>query len=260
MITIQRASAGSGKTFALTRTFLINYLSVPETPADGGQPRRRLCTEFELRDSLRHILAVTFTNKATAEMKQRIVSKLAALAAAPVTKPDPADHPDYREPDYLTDFMKEFGVSRAKIIQTCRVALKWLLYGFSDFNVSTIDSFFQSILRTFAYETDLNDSYQLELDSKLITGLGVDATLEDAIDPRGRGKGAVVEWLKRLMNEGVRKGSVWNPFQKRLSGGIYSNLIRNSSRMEKEGFKERQEKLKEYFAVNSWRRDQPRGP
>lgn len=53
-----------------------------------------------------------------------------------------------------------------------------LLNNYSDFKVSTIDSFFQSILRTFAYEANLNDSYQVEIDTDYLATAAVDATLD----------------------------------------------------------------------------------
>lgn len=80
---LHKASAGSGKTYTLTRQY-IEYLLVN----DEG----RLCRRRQITDNLRHILAITFTNKATAEMKERIVSALSKLAYSDYTK---------RRPDYL---------------------------------------------------------------------------------------------------------------------------------------------------------------
>ena len=79
MLDLYRASAGSGKTYTLTRQFIWYYLTITDEHKNS-----RLRTDAELADSARHILAVTFTNKATNEMQMRIVDSLNALAYSPV--------------------------------------------------------------------------------------------------------------------------------------------------------------------------------
>ena len=71
LLELHRASAGSGKTYTLAKKYLWYYLTVKDE--DGP---RRLRSAAELRDSLGHILAVTFTNKATNEMQQRLRSRI----------------------------------------------------------------------------------------------------------------------------------------------------------------------------------------
>jgi len=75
MLDLHRASAGSGKTYTLAKKYIWYLITV----SVEGSPRR-LRTDAELAESARHILAVTFTNKATGEMQQRIVDKLFELA------------------------------------------------------------------------------------------------------------------------------------------------------------------------------------
>lgn len=191
---LHRASAGSGKTYTLAKKYLWYYLTIRQ---DNGS--RRLRTVPELNDSLSHILAITFTNKATNEMQQRIVEKLDALAFPPSGK----------SPDYMDDFCRELGVPPSELSRICRKALYVLLENYSEFQVSTIDSFFQLVLRTFAYETDLNDSYAIELDSEYLAKVGIDATLNDRgeegirecdaldkhIDGPGKGIGREMEYF-----------------------------------------------------------------
>lgn len=97
-------------------------------------------------------------------MKQRIVAKLAdiALAASGNVTPEML-----KNTAYLKEFSEELGVEPSQVGRACRDALFMLLNNYSDFKVSTIDSFFQSILRTFAYEANLNDSYQVEIDTTI---------------------------------------------------------------------------------------------
>lgn len=236
MLKIQRASAGSGKTYTLTRHFIRLFISIP---VEEGSLKRRLRTRDELRDSHSHILAITFTNKATDEMKERIVTRLHALA-----------HPAPDEtPDYMADFCTEFGCEPEKISAVCRDALSVLLSDYSDFQVSTIDSFFQTILRTFAFESDLNDAYQVELDSDYISRMGIDLTMA-SIDG-SRPDPEVKKWLEKIMEELRKKGTSWNLLQKSENrNSAYMTLNGAAAIMKSEEFKKRRDDLDHYFSAN----------
>ncbi|MCM1377889.1 MAG: UvrD-helicase domain-containing protein [Clostridium sp.] len=238
MLTIQKASAGSGKTYTLAKTYIRLMITIP---VKGRHPRLR--KDREIGDALRHILAVTFTNKATDEMKLRIINRLADMAT--FTKEDLAKSPkDW--PDYLHDIATETHEDPMKVVQAARTALNSILFDYSNFSVSTIDSFFQTILRTFAYETDLNDNYQLEINAEATNSAGIDATLEDIVsnrNPRTR------RWLNDLMKEQRNGGTSWNPFQKSDSKkSLYNILMKNVEKMESEDFKTNTAALDKYFA------------
>lgn len=146
MLYVYRASAGSGKTHLLTG-FYIELLFRPEkTPSLGGRD-----LQFD------EILAVTFTNKATAEMKERIVEEIFKLSH------NPRESDYYRmlcEPDADGHVMSDEVIrKRAKGI------LSRMLNNYSDLHISTIDSFFQQVIRSFAHELNMNGSYELELNS-----------------------------------------------------------------------------------------------
>ena len=140
---IYKASAGSGKTFTLA----VNYI----------------CMLIEHPDAYRHILAVTFTNKATAEMKQRIISKLYGIAY------ETEDAIPYFEAVQSATGLPE-GTIRSKALE----ALKLLVHDYGHFRIETIDSFFQSVLRGLARELDLGTGMTIELDTKKVISEAVD--------------------------------------------------------------------------------------
>jgi len=134
---IYKASAGSGKTFTLVKAYLKIVIADP----------------FDYR----HILAITFTNKATTEMKERILSELYKL-----TFPDEQENPMLEQlqkelpAEYTTDVIREQG----------KKVLDLILKNYSRFEISTIDSLFTRILRSFSKELNLPMSYQVDLDQE----------------------------------------------------------------------------------------------
>ncbi|MDE6381590.1 MAG: UvrD-helicase domain-containing protein [Muribaculaceae bacterium] len=249
MLDLHRASAGSGKTYTLAKKYIWYLITV----SVEGSPRR-LRTDAELAESARHILAVTFTNKATGEMQQRIVDKLFELA---VRQPEWATAPDgtarIKSPDYMDDFVNGLKVGPERVAAVCRKALALLLENYSDFKVSTIDSFFQLVLRTFAYESDLNDTYQVELDSEFLSQVGVDGALEE-IDASPDDRNTPY-WIRQLMD---RADAKWNIFTRQYSGSSsfsnavnpYEDFVKSVNRLENEEYKLIRDEMERYFAGN----------
>lgn len=265
---LQRASAGSGKTFRLAKTYIRLFISRRNEPGDNYV----LLADSALRESHSHILGVTFTNKATNEMKARIVSKLAALA---VTHPEPGFEPaGWKAPDYLLDFTGEnpeavsveddliflpdgSPASRRDISRACRSALRILLNDYGHFNISTIDTFFQGVLRTFAYELRLNDNYHVELNDDYLAQIGVDQTLSavnrSVSDTASRSDHEYVNrWVRDTIADYMRRGDDWNMFRKSDKSGIYSELLSMAKKMSGEAFRLKAAgALKEYFSDTS---------
>lgn len=243
MLTLQRASAGSGKTFTLARTYISLLISIRD---DNGKYRLR--TYHELAEPLRHILGVTFTNKATNEMKQRIIEKLADLATYPqrLKQAQASGTKLPKRPDYLDTFTQDLNATDEEVCERCHRALTLLLLHYSDFNISTIDSFFQSILRTFAYETDLNDAYQLEIDSTVVNSMGVDAMLDKVIHDSSP---VYTKWVQLLMKSKLDTSfNTWNIFNRSTNDfSLYKDLLSHTRELDKENFKEIRTSLQKYF-------------
>ena len=175
MIKIMKASAGSGKTFNLAKTYIRLLL-------EGGE-----------RYSYRHILAVTFTNKATDEMKSRILKELHVLSEDPQASP-------YHE-DFLPLFNDE-SLLRAKAAE----ALSDILHDYGAFSVSTIDRFFQQTLKAFSREIGQFASYQVELDKDSLVAESVDRLL-DSLSEEDK---PLLDWLKNSVLEDLREGRRYN--------------------------------------------------
>ena len=172
MTEILKASAGSGKTYNLARKYISLLLG-------SGEP-----------DAYRHILAVTFTNKATAEMKGRILKELDTLARTPSKSP------------YLADLIRETGKDAAEIQKRSSWYLRAILHDYSSFSVSTIDKFFQQALKAFTREIGFFSSYQVELDRDSLVGEAVDRIL-DTLPSRGE---ELVRWVNDNMADRLAVG------------------------------------------------------
>jgi ATP-dependent exoDNAse (exonuclease V) beta subunit len=152
--TIYKSSAGSGKTFTLVKEYLALALNDEAAPPQA----------------YKHILAITFTNKAAAEMKERIVKALKELAEDDYTTISVGsktllgilkEHKKLNAKQALTD---EIIRKRAKNILTA------ILHNYSDFAIGTIDAFVHKVVRTFAFDLKIPMSFDIEMDDeKLLT-------------------------------------------------------------------------------------------
>jgi ATP-dependent exoDNAse (exonuclease V) beta subunit len=150
---VYKASAGSGKTFTLVREYLRMAL-------EGSDPRR-----------FRKILAITFTNKAATEMKERVISTLHEMAA-----------PD-REPAGSAAIMakllqNDLGIEEQVLRKKAALLLSNILHQYNDFSVGTIDSFMHRVVRTFAQDLHIPVNFTVELSNDVLIQLAVDELLE----------------------------------------------------------------------------------
>ena len=171
MLKLLKASAGSGKTYNLAKEYI------------------RLILQSDKPDAYRHVLAVTFTNKATDEMKRRILKELYVLSRNPEKSP------------YLDDFVPRLLPSVAVLQKKAQQQLSGILHDYSAFAVSTIDRFFQQTLRAFSREIGQFSSYQVQLDRDALVSESVDRVL-DRLSEKDR---TLLDWLTRSVKEELRQ-------------------------------------------------------
>ncbi|MGN1233779.1 MAG: UvrD-helicase domain-containing protein, partial [Candidatus Cryptobacteroides sp.] len=181
MLKILKASAGSGKTFTLAGEY-IRLLFAGETGGCDAKAGAAGCDPY----SYRHILAVTFTNKATDEMKSRILKELHILATEP------------EKSSYIAEIMEmRKDLIPVDIARMARRFLCNILNDYGAFSVSTIDSFFQRTLKAFSREIGQFSSYQVELDKASLVKESVDRIL-DALTEKDKN---LLKWLSDSVME-----------------------------------------------------------
>ena len=205
-LSIYKASAGAGKTFTLTVEYILLLL-------------RKGRKEFE------HTLAVTFTNKATAEMKERILETLYGL------------HNRIPECDgYLKVIQKRLqeldeDMGEEMIRQRAGEALSAILHDYTHFRVETIDSFFQSVLRNLAHELGLTANLQVELNNDEVISRSVDRVIENMQNRKD-----VQGWIMDYVEEQLQTGERWNisGMIKQFARCIFEEAFQNRSEEERE--------------------------
>ncbi len=204
-MTVYRASAGSGKTFTLAIRFIELLIKNP----------------FAYRETL----AVTFTNKATEEMKLRILSQLYGLAN---------DLPDSR--DYMRRIMDDLGCSEQEVRRKADTALHLMLHDFSSFNIETIDSFFQRILRNLSHELGLKANIRVELNNDEVEEMAVDRLIAQL-----KQNDNVLKWIISYIEQKMEDDENWN---------VISNIKEFGKKIFKQEYKENAELLNKKFSAN----------
>ena len=204
---IYKSSAGSGKTYTLTLEYLKLALKNP-------------------RSGFRQILAVTFTNKATAEMKERILKELNRLRIA-VTVGEKMDD----------ELMRALQVDEAGLRAKASTTLTAILHDYGHFSVSTIDSFFQKVVRAFAREMDLNAKFEVELDQQAVLDRVVDRVVMLVMDDEFLHK-----WLVDYASEQIQNGKPWDIRRniRELGGQIFKEEFKRYSSEIREFLKEKE--------------------
>lgn len=178
---IYKASAGSGKTFTLAVEYIKHLIRNPR--------------------AYRQILAVTFTNKATTEMKERILQQLNGIRLG-----DPAS--DSYANRILSDLQQESDGAKwtkQKVQERANIALHYMLHDYNRFRVETIDSFFQSVMRNLARELEQSPNLNIELNNKEVVADAVESMMEK-LTPTS----PLLKWLLDYIEERINSNQRWN--------------------------------------------------
>lgn len=199
---IYKSSAGSGKTYTLTLEYLKLALQNPH--------------------AFKQILAVTFTNKATQEMKERILVVLKRLKSS-VNSEEKMD----------VELMESLKVDDSGLKLLAQQTLTAILHDYGRFSVSTIDSFFQKVVRAFAREIDLNAKFDVELDQEAVLDRVVDRVVMLVMDDEFLHK-----WLVDYAYEQIQNGKSWD---------IRRNIRSLGRQVFQEDFKKYAPEIKEFL-------------
>ena len=180
---ILSASAGSGKTYRLAYKYILDTLRY-----------------YEDKPYLyRAVLAVTFTNKATEEMKSRILNRYAELATDP------------SKSEYIGDLRRDLPLSDEEYARRAKSILKRILHDYSHFTVLTIDKFFQRIMRAFVKELGVDVNYNLQIKPDDVVSQSADALIESI-----RGDEELQQWMVEYARETIEEDRKWNEIRENI--------------------------------------------
>ncbi len=239
MLTVYKASAGSGKTYTLAYQYIKMLLGVKlESGRYVLNHKKYLGSRPLNKRPHSHILAITFTNKATAEMKSRIISELDRLGYMP--KAGEKDSP------YAADLMAEYGCERTDLAEVALKSMQALLHDYSAFNISTIDAFFQTILRTFAREIDRQGDYRLEIDNTYAISSATSMLFDDVNDRNPEISSVAGDWMKDIAFNRMKEGRDFNPFNRH--GDLYKSVSQLLKKSFDDTFEKFADKVHDYIS------------
>lgn len=197
---VYKASAGSGKTYRLAAEYIKQLLKNPE--------------------SYKSILAVTFTNKATAEMKGRILNELFKISKGEVS-------------NIGSEITQELNLNTADLKDRAQKALSLILHDYSRFSISTIDSFVQRVIQALLWEIGEQGGVDIELDNVPVLEHAADNLLDSAatIDE-------LLKWLTSMGYAQLDEGKSWDVRHKLVELGkqLFSEKFRLMNREEVQQF------------------------
>ncbi len=191
VFSIYRSSAGSGKTRTLAREYL------------------KLALRFRA-DYFKFILAVTFTNKASQEMKDRILAYLDDFAKG-------------KDNELAEELKQELGYDDQTFRQHCQEVQSAILHQYSGFAISTIDAFFQRVIRSFTREAGLVGDYRLEVEHDAV----LEQVIDNLIDELGKNR-ELTDWVVEFARENLENERAWD---------VRYNLIEFAKEIFREEFK-----------------------
>ena len=167
-IKIYKSSAGSGKTYTLSK----NYIRLA----------------LKNKNYFRKILAVTFTNKAAEEMKSRILEMISSISAG-------------EDKNLIIELSKYFNISSEELSIKAKNLKTNILHNYSYFNITTIDSFFYSIIQSFTRDLKFRGKYNIEMDLEFVINEVVSSFLSDL----NKGE-KITKWLIDFSRDKINSG------------------------------------------------------
>ncbi|MFP4556791.1 MAG: UvrD-helicase domain-containing protein [Bacteroidales bacterium] len=199
-LVVYKASAGSGKTYRLAAEYIKQVIKNPE--------------------SFKQILAVTFTNKATAEMKGRILNELFEISTGAKT-------------NMLDTIIEETSIDTEKVKRNAGEALSLILHDYSSFSISTIDSFVQRVIQSLLWEIGEQGGVDIELDTTPVLEHASDNLLDSASNIS-----ELLQWLTSMGHSLLDEGKSWDVRRKLMELGkqLFSEKFRLMDKDEVEKF------------------------
>lgn len=226
---IYSSSAGSGKTYTLTKEYL------------------KLALVKDSADYFRHILAITFTNDATNEMKERIVKDLFNFAYFDKLEKNTLK----KSEDKLEQIAKELQQDKEILRERARKIFGKILYNYADFSVSTIDKFVNKVTNAFTRELELPYNYEIELDHETLVKNATDRVLEKIGQEQNKTiSDFVMGWIKEKIGDGEDWATVGEELvsvAKQLSNEKAYQSIQNLMLFEIEDFENLRKHIKDYI-------------
>ena len=171
---VYRSSAGSGKTYTLA----VNYISL----AIGGVLFKK--------DYYKKILAITFTNKAAKEMKERVLHYLNCLSQK-------------NDIDNILHAIKlQTNLTEKLIFNFSKILYNNIIHNYSDLGIQTIDKFTYKIVKSFSRDLGVNNDFELELDSQKIIQPVVTLLLNKVSDKNKSLSNVLVDFTMQKIDEG----------------------------------------------------------
>src|SRR5690606_19609026 len=152
----------------------------------------------------REILAVTFTNKATAEMKERILSVLQGLTRVNFERIPAKKQKEIQHFEQLI-IEQNPGWSAALIQEKAQRVYRKILHDYSHFTISTIDGFSQKVIRSFTYELNLDAAYKIEMNTSKVKA-GLTRMLNESLDEKPQ----LLEWIIDIAEKKINNNENWN--------------------------------------------------
>ena len=183
-IKVYRASAGSGKTYTLAVEYIAHLIG----GAQWSQDERRH----------RHILAITFTNKATAEMKERILDFLLGLSQG-------------RNADVARAVNALNPIPDGQIAERARLAMLAIIHDYDNFHVRTIDTFFQRMLSSLAHELGQSATFRVDINDDEVISDAVDLLLSRLNDKQASNgnNNQVRDWIRQYIRARINENENW---------------------------------------------------